>query len=43
MKTLSLNLPRDKGALSIKATTVMFASLAIYFHDITIVANEVFS
>lgn len=43
MKTYLLIFHETKGALSIKATSVMFASIVIHFQDITIVANKVFS
>jgi len=40
MKTSSLNLLHNKVALSIEAITIILATMAIYFQDVVIVANE---
>jgi len=40
MKPSHLHLPRNEIALSIKAATILVAIIAIYFQDLSIVANE---
>lgn len=40
MKLSRLHFPRNKIALGIKAVTIILTTIAIYFPDLTTVANE---